>query len=121
MFLVFVPPIVSPGDSVFMDSEEMRQEFVLNDVGRIYYGTLEQIGARTWNYGQVGAAPRKRVCVCVLGPSSEAGGRLTTLSLALFSLTTRFSPRVSSCWRKVEHRHQVGATPSTWCESYRPW
>lgn len=55
VFLVF-PPIVSPGDPVFMDSEEERQEFVLNDVGRIYYGTMEQIGERTWNYGQVGVA-----------------------------------------------------------------
>ncbi|XP_075427938.1 protein-glutamine gamma-glutamyltransferase E-like isoform X2 [Ascaphus truei] len=39
-------------DVVFMEDEDERQEYVLNDSGILYYGIVESINEDGWNYGQ---------------------------------------------------------------------
>ncbi|XP_052398274.1 coagulation factor XIII A chain-like [Carassius gibelio] len=39
-------------DQVYMDNEEDRQEYVMNDVGTIFNGDYKDITSRSWNFGQ---------------------------------------------------------------------
>nr|XP_055038539.1 coagulation factor XIII A chain-like [Misgurnus anguillicaudatus] len=41
-----------PADQVYMEKDEDRQEYVLNDVGIIYNGDHDNVTSRSWNYGQ---------------------------------------------------------------------
>ncbi|XP_066539419.1 coagulation factor XIII, A1 polypeptide a, tandem duplicate 1 [Hoplias malabaricus] len=42
----------APSDPVYVDSDSERAEYVLNDTGVIFNGTLNNITNRPWNYGQ---------------------------------------------------------------------
>ncbi|XP_069099774.1 protein-glutamine gamma-glutamyltransferase 6-like isoform X2 [Pleurodeles waltl] len=42
----------APDDDVFLDDEEARQEYVLNDNGIIFFGQEDFILEQGWNYGQ---------------------------------------------------------------------
>uniref|UniRef100_A0A8C4NGW0 protein-glutamine gamma-glutamyltransferase n=1 Tax=Eptatretus burgeri TaxID=7764 RepID=A0A8C4NGW0_EPTBU len=39
-------------DQVYMDGEEEKKEYVLNELGFVYTGTKNNINSRTWNFGQ---------------------------------------------------------------------
>jgi len=40
-------------DPVYMENEDRRREYVLNDVGKIYIGSHSKPKGRKWIYGQV--------------------------------------------------------------------
>lgn len=40
-------------DAVFMDDEREREEYVLNDIGVIFYGDATEVKSRSWSFGQV--------------------------------------------------------------------
>jgi hypothetical protein len=40
-------------DQVFLDDEEQRNQYVLSDFGRLFFGTQQFVYSRPWHYGQV--------------------------------------------------------------------
>ncbi|XP_016886908.1 coagulation factor XIII A chain [Cynoglossus semilaevis] len=50
LYLLFNP--WSPEDSVFLNNDSARFEYVLNDTGVIYQGTVDAVSQRYWSYGQ---------------------------------------------------------------------
>ncbi|KAM6412803.1 coagulation factor XIII A chain isoform 2-T3 [Pluvialis apricaria] len=39
-------------DAVYLDDEKEREEYVLNDVGIVFHGNINDIRLRSWSYGQ---------------------------------------------------------------------
>ncbi|XP_009957357.1 PREDICTED: coagulation factor XIII A chain, partial [Leptosomus discolor] len=39
-------------DAVYLDEEKEREEYVLNDVGIVFHGNINDIRLRSWSYGQ---------------------------------------------------------------------
>ncbi|XP_078275091.1 protein-glutamine gamma-glutamyltransferase 2-like [Rhinoraja longicauda] len=50
-FILLFNPWCS-ADAVFLDAEDKRREYVLNDQGLTYYGTHKDIKSSAWNFGQ---------------------------------------------------------------------
>ena len=54
-----------PADDVVFMPEE-REEYVLNDTGRIWVGSSTSHSGRPWNFGQVMTVSMPPACLCFL-------------------------------------------------------
>lgn len=61
VYILFNP--YCPEDCVFMDNEEMRNEYVMNDNGKIYMGGFRSIKSRPWVFGQFDDCVLPAACV----------------------------------------------------------
>ncbi|XP_036406645.1 coagulation factor XIII A chain [Megalops cyprinoides] len=50
LYILFNPWVSD--DTVFLDNEEERGEYILNESGIVYHGEANDISARPWNFGQ---------------------------------------------------------------------
>ncbi|KAF4078494.1 hypothetical protein AMELA_G00199770 [Ameiurus melas] len=105
-------------DSVFMDNEDERNEYVLNDVGIIYNGTENQIGFRTWNFGQF-ADGILEACLFILrkgqAPASGWGDPITITRVVSAMVNTNDDQGVLT--GKWSGDYADGTAPTTWSGS----
>lgn len=67
-------------DSVYLDNEDWRREYVLNDVGKIYIGSHSKPKGRKWIYGQVSNMIGEKV-VARASPSEMLASMRSSLAL----------------------------------------
>uniref|UniRef100_A0A8C0SG26 Coagulation factor XIII A chain n=1 Tax=Canis lupus familiaris TaxID=9615 RepID=A0A8C0SG26_CANLF len=89
-------------DAVYLDGDKEREEYVLNDIGVIFYGDFNDIKSRSWSYGQVNAKDDEGVLVGSwdniyaygVPPSAWTG----SVDILLEYQSTKSPVRYGQCW-----------------------
>ncbi|XP_030170768.1 coagulation factor XIII A chain isoform X2 [Lynx canadensis] len=89
-------------DAVYLDDDKEREEYVLNDIGVIFYGDFNDIKTRSWSYGQVNAKDDEGVLVGSwdniyaygVPPSAWTG----SVDILLEYQSTKNPVRYGQCW-----------------------
>jgi len=129
VYIIFNP--FEREDTVFMENDEQRYEYVINDTGKIYTGGYRNVRGRPWVYGQFDECVLPAACVLLemSGLSHSERGNPVKVSRAIASMikATRSNSKVETVWDVIspgliEPRFEkedlrVGSSPHLWTGS----
>merc|ERR1719369_319605 len=128
IYIIFNP--FDREDTVFMENDEQRYEYVINDTGKVYTGGYRNIRGRPWIYGQFDECVLPAACVLLemSGLSHSERGNPVKVARALASMikASRYSPKQNSFWEtqasgliepRIEDDVRVGSSPHLWTGS----
>ncbi|XP_053105209.1 coagulation factor XIII A chain isoform X2 [Hemicordylus capensis] len=107
-----------PEDAVFLDDEKERQEYVLNDLGTIFYGDPENVKSRSWNYGQFEENVLDACLYLMDRAELDLSGRGNPIKISRVGSAVINSKDddgvIFGCWDNV---YDYGVAPSAWTGS----
>ncbi|XP_032079379.1 coagulation factor XIII A chain [Thamnophis elegans] len=105
-------------DAVFMDDEEERKEYVLNDLGVIFYGAPENIRQRSWNFGQFEEGILDACLYLMDRAQLDLSGRGNPIKISRVGSAVINSQDdngvIRGCWDNI---YEYGVPPSSWTGS----
>ncbi|KAH0617944.1 hypothetical protein JD844_016736 [Phrynosoma platyrhinos] len=105
-------------DPVFLDDERERQEYVLNDLGVIFYGDPENIRSRSWNYGQFEEGVLDACLYLMDRAQLDLSGRCSPLKISRVGSAVINSKDdegvIVGSWNNI---YDYGVAPSAWTGS----
>lgn len=105
-------------DAVYLSDDDQRQEYVMNDVGCIYYGTSTDVTSRSWIYGQF-ERNVLNACIHVLDrarmPLQSRGCPINVCRVASAMINSKDDAGVLvGCW---DGMYVDGVAPTAWNSS----
>ncbi|XP_078475577.1 uncharacterized protein LOC144736808 [Lampetra planeri] len=118
VYLLFNP--WCKGDSVYLPSEEQRDEYVLNDSGVIFHGSASEICTRSWFYGQFESGVLD-ACLFVLDrggcPYAERGDPISVVRTIAATVNANDENGVLVGKWSEKNDYSGGACPDAWSGS----